>query len=259
MPDRTSYAPGTPSWVDLATTDMDAARDFYGSLFGWDFDEQPANGSFYVMASKRGKAAAGIFPQQQEHRDSGMSPMWTTYVTVADIDAMPDKVTAAGGQVVAPPFDVMDAGRMSVAMDPTGAAFAMWQKKEAIGAELVNEHGSLTWNELVTPGVEEAKQFYGAVFGWTATDMDMGAMTYTTFELDGQGVAGAMPPPMEGMPAFWGVYFAVDDCDATVEAAKARGATLLAGPMDIPPGRMATFQDPQGAAFSVIQLASEPA
>ncbi len=157
MPERNAYAPGTPSYVDLSTTDPDAARSFYGALFGWDFEIDPSpEAGGYAAAQKNGKHVAGVFQQQKEHADMGMPPAWNTYVTVENVDAMPDKVTAAGGQVLAPPFDVMGAGRMSVIMDPTGAAIALWQKKEAIGCELVNEHGTFTWAELMTPDVDKA-------------------------------------------------------------------------------------------------------
>lgn len=256
MPERTSYPAGTPSYIDLSTTDVDGARSFYNALFGWDYEASPdpeANG--YVSITKNGKNVAGMMQQQKEHADMGMPPAWNSYVTVDDIDAMPDKVTAAGGQVLAPPFDVMTAGRMSVIMDPTGAAVCMWQPKDAIGSELVNEHGALTWNELIDSDVDKAATFYADLFGWETAAMDMGDFTYTLFKNGGKDIAGAMAPPMEGMPNFWGVYFAVDDCDATVETAKTSGATVLAEPMDTPPGRMATLMDPQGAAFSVLTLA----
>jgi uncharacterized protein len=259
MPERTSYKPGTPSFVDLSTTDVAAAKDFYASLFGWSYDENDAgNGNIYNMALLRGKAVAGLAPQPQMMADAGAPPVWNTYVTVTDVDASAAQITSNGGNIVMPPMDVMDVGRMAVATDPTGAFFMIWQPKGSIGAELVNEPGAFSWNELMTPDVDKAVAFYGEIFGWKPNKMEMGGgMVYTLLELDGAGIGGAMKPPMEGIPANWGVYFTVDDCDATVEKATKGGANVLNGPMDVPDiGRMAALTDPQGAMFNVIKNAN---
>jgi predicted enzyme related to lactoylglutathione lyase len=262
MPERTEYAPGTPSWVDLATPDLAASEQFYGALFGWDFDVQdtgdPANP--YVIATQDEKAVAGVMSLTPEMSEGGMPPVWSTYVTVRDADETVAKAKELGGTVLREPMDVMDAGRMAVVADPTGAVFCVWQAKEHIGAEVVNEPYSLTWNELITPDVDAAASFYAGLFGWKASSMEMGpdGPTYTVWMLgDDNGIGGAMPPPMEGMPPFWGVYFSVADCDATVAQAKDLGASVLAEPMDLPDvGRMAALVDPQGAVFSVIKNAS---
>ncbi len=255
MPERKEYAPGTPSWIDLSTSDRAAAKDFYNALFGWSYDDQDAGpGATYTMAGKNGHPVAGMADLMKEQADQGIPPHWQTYVTVADADATAAAAPKAGGMVLAGPFDVVDAGRMAVLADPTNAVIAIWQPKNHIGAELVNEHGTLTWNELISPDVPKAARFYKALFGWDAETSE-GPMTYTEFKLDGQSIAGAMAPPMEGIPPNWGVYFAVDDADATIAEATKRGATLLNGPMDIPVGRFAVLMDPQGAVFSVIKLA----
>jgi uncharacterized protein len=261
MPERTEYAPGTPSWVDLATPDLGASQEFYGSLFGWDFDAQDtgAPDNPYVMATQNGKAVAGVMRLSPEMQAGGMPPVWSTYVTVTDADAAAKRAKELGGAVLSEAMDVMDVGRMAVLADPTGAVFCVWQPKQHIGAELVNEPVSFTWSELLTPDIEAAKTFYSGLFGWTPNPVQMGGdgPPYTLWMLgEDNGIGGAMPSPMEGMPAFWGVYFAVADCDATVEQATSMGATVLNGPMDIPDvGRMAALVDPQGAAFSVIKNA----
>jgi predicted enzyme related to lactoylglutathione lyase len=152
------------------------------------------------------------------------------------------------------PFDVMDAGRMAIAADPTGAMFCIWQPKNSIGAYIVNEHGTLAWTELMTPDVDAALAFYEKIFGWKRNRVAMEGMEYNELLLDERGIAGAMAPPMPGMPSAWGVYFAVDDCDKAAEIAGSKGGTVVQPPMDIPPGRMATILDPAGAAFNVMQL-----
>jgi predicted enzyme related to lactoylglutathione lyase len=256
MPERTQYAPGTPSWIDLSTTDRAAAKEFYSALFGWTYEDQQAGpDATYTMASLKGATVAGMADLMSDQVAQGVPPHWQSYVTVADADATATAATSAGGTVLAGPFDVVDAGRMAVLQDPTGAVVAIWQPVNHIGAGLVNEHGTLTWNELMSPDVEKAAGFYKAVFGWDAETNTAGGMTYTEFKVGGQSIAGAMAPPMEGIPPVWGIYFAVDDTDATVAEATRRGATLINGPVDIPVGRFAVLMDPQGAVFSVIKTA----
>src|SRR5262249_60340994 len=97
---------------------------------------------------------------------AGSPPHWNSYVSGDDVDAMTAKVEGAGGTVMAPPFDVMEAGRMSVVQDPTGAVILLWQAKESIGARLVNEAGTVSWSELRTPDVPKGAAFYNKVFGW---------------------------------------------------------------------------------------------
>jgi len=157
------------------------------------------------------------------------------------------------------PMDVMEAGRMAVIVDPTGGVVCLWQAKEHIGAEVVNEHGALMWTELMTPDVAAAADFYGQVLGWTTESVDMGdGSTYTLFVNGGEQIAGAMAPPMEDIPTRWEIYFAVDDCDGCVEQAQGLGASVLNPPMDSPPGRMAALADPSGVPFSIIQPSEPP-
>lgn len=260
MPTRTSHAHGTPSWIDLSTTDPAAAQKFYGDLFGWSFEANPTDtGSDYIMASLSDGAVAGLMQQPAEQAEMGLPSLWASYVTVDDVDATAATVEGAGGSVMAAPFDVMDAGRMAVIVDPAGAVICLWQPKESIGAEVVNEHGALIWNELISTDVDASTAFYANVLGWGMDPMPMGpdAPPYSVFTVAGEGIAGGMAPPMEGMPSFWGVYFGSDDCDATVAKAEELGATVVAPAMDIPVGRMAALQDPTGAMFSVITMAPQ--
>ena len=254
---RTEYAHGTPSWIDLSTTDVDSARTFYGSVFGWDFEENPTDqGAPYIMARKGEHAAAGMMQQQPAQAEMGIPPMWNTYVTVDDIDATVAKVDSAGGSVMMPPMQVMDAGSMAVVADPTGAVACMWQPDQHIGCQVVNEHGALCWNEVMTSDVPTAAAFYSELFGWGTEQMEMGDQgTYTVFTLGDDGVAGGTAlPPVEGIPPHWGTVFAVDDCDATLAAVAEAGGSVMAGPFDTPIGRSGACADPQGAAFQIIQL-----
>jgi len=258
MSERTSYEPGTPNWVDLGSPDLDASIEFYRGLFGWDVPESAnseATGG-YRQAMKGGKPVGGMMPLMQE----GQPPAWTSYVSVADADATAAAVKAAGGSVIAEPMDVMELGRMAVFTDPGGAFFGIWQPGTFIGAEVVNEPGALSWNELNTRDLAAAKAFYGAVFGWSFEDNDMGeAGSYTTISL-GEGMIGGILDMNEReipeqVPAHWQVYFAVEDTDAAVEQAKQGGGSVMVPPMEVPAGRFAILLDPHGASFAVITLA----
>jgi predicted enzyme related to lactoylglutathione lyase len=259
MSERTSYAPGTPCWVDLGTPDVEAAARFYGELFGWDVPERPDSGSMggYRRAIKNGKDVAGVMPLMQE----GQPPAWSTYVSVDDIEAIGRAVQENEGTMIAEPMAVANYGRLAIFTDPEGAFFGMWEPADFAGAELVNEPGTVGWNELNTRNPEGAKAFYSAVFGWEPNDIEMkDGGTYTEWLVDGSQVAGMLD--MRGrmpdeIPPHWGVYFGTEDADATVEKVEAGGGELLFGPMDIEPGRMATVKDPFGASFNVMAPSEE--
>jgi hypothetical protein len=245
--------------VDLQTTDQDAAKAFYGQLFGWTFDDQPMpQGQVYSMARLGDDSVAAIAPQPPELAAADVPPMWNTYLAVNSVDDTAAKVEAAGGQLAMAPFDVMDAGRMAFIIDPSGAAVALWQANQHIGATLVNEPGTLTWNELVTSDPAAAR-FYEQLLGISTSTMDMGIGPYTLFEVGGQQVGGTTAPQQPGTPSHWHVYFAVADADATAAKVAELGGKVLAGPFDSPAGRMGVAQDPQGAVFSFIKPAPSSA
>ena len=253
MPARESYAQGTPSWVDLQTTDQAAAKAFYGGVFGWTYDDQPMDaGAVYSIAKIGDGQVAAIAPQSPELKAAGAPPMWNTYLAVDSVDDATAKVGPAGGTVAMEPFDVMDAGRMSFVLDPSGAPVALWQANQHIGASLVNEPGTVTWNELITDS-PAAVPFYEQVLGVTTTTMEMGEDKYTMFQVGGKEVAGSMPPQMAGVPNHWQVYFAVADADAAAAKIKQLGGSVMVEPFDTPIGKMAVVADPQGAVFSLFQ------
>jgi predicted enzyme related to lactoylglutathione lyase len=260
MSEMTSYRPGTPSWVDHGSPDLDASIEFYGALFDWDVpeSENAEQTGGYRQAMKGGKPVSGMMPLMQE----GQPPAWTTYISVEDADATAAAVRAAGGTVLAEPMDVMDLGRMAIFADPAGAVFGIWQPGTFVGAGVVNEPGALAWNELNTRDPEAAKAFYGDVFGWDFEDNDMGEMgTYISIKLGDAPVGGMLDMAARGVPeevpAHWQVYFAVDDTDAAVDQAKQGGGSVMVEPIDIPAGRFAILIDPHGASFAVIALSDE--
>ncbi|MEA2288044.1 MAG: uncharacterized protein QOD55_41 [Solirubrobacteraceae bacterium] len=259
MPEVDEHAPGTPSWVDLASPDMGASAAFYGRLFGWDAAEtgpvEETGG--YRMLQLGGRNVAGLGPVHAE----GQPAMWTTYVSVDDAEAAAERVREGGGQVLMEPFDVLAAGRMAVFGDAAGAVIAVWQPLSHRGADVVNEPGTLCWNELAARDVQAAKRFYGTVFGWQGDTTAYGDTSYTEWKLDGRTVGGMIEMndqwPVE-VPAHWMVYFAVEDTDAAAARATELGGKVPVEPADTPAGRFAVLNDPQGAVFSIIDLARRP-
>jgi predicted enzyme related to lactoylglutathione lyase len=252
MAERTKYAPGTFSWTDLATTDQDGAKQFYGQLFGWTAVDFPIDeNTTYSMMQIGGKDVAAISPQPQQQRDAGVPPLWNSYVTVDSADAAADRAQKLGATVHSPAFDVMDVGRMAVIQDPQGGFFMVWEPKQHIGASLVNAPGALTWNELASVDPEASADFYRELFGWKTEPFEGTPMKYLGIQnSDGHG-NGGIRDAMENEPTYWLVYFGTADIDADTARAGELGATVLAPPMDIGVGKIAVLQDPQGAVFAL--------
>lgn len=256
MTEMTSYAPGSFCWADLATNDTDAAKAFYTGLFGWEVVDTPTDvGIPYSMLLNGGKPVAALYAMSPDQ--GPLPPHWQSYVSVEDVDAVAAAVPTLGGSVLMPPMDIMDAGRMSMVQDLTGAVLGLWQANRHLGANLWNQPGAISWNELLTHDTARAEIFFGGLFGWTAkTNKDLMEGKYHVFKSDGQQIGGMMQiePAWGPMPSNWTVYFGVDDCDGTTAEARRRGGKLLFPAMEIENvGRFAYLQDPQGAVFAVIQ------
>lgn len=257
MPTRDRYAAGTPSWVDLMSPDVDASTAFYTELFGWDAEDQHDDEGerIYTMFRQDGHDVAGAGGQPPDL--AGMPPVWNTYVAVDDADATADAARRAGGSVMMEPMEVMDAGRMAILGDPTGATICVWQAGAHIGAGLVNEPNSYSWSELVTRDRDGVRGFYEQTFGWKLEDQDMGPMgIYVVANVGDAQVAGLMAMPdtiPDEVPNYWNVYFTVADADAICSRAASLGGSVAWGPQDSPVGRLATVQDAGGGSFSIMQ------
>jgi len=279
MPDR--YIPGVPCWIDTNQPDAEAAVAFYGGLFGWDIEDAmpPGSEAHYFMARIRGGDVAGISPV---YPGGPTTARWDTYIWVQSADDTAAKVVDAGGKVLMGPMDVMDAGRTAIVSDPEGAVFCVWEPNRHRGATIVNEHGSLNFNNLNTHDADAAKAFYGAVFGWGTMPMGGGAEAWTLsgygdhLELLNPGTLERMasmgapagfadvvatltplPDHDRDVPAHWSVTFATDDADATARKAGELGGRVIAGPFDAPWVRMAIIADPHGASFIASQFVPE--
>jgi hypothetical protein len=278
---RNGYLPGVPCWVDANQPDPEAAVGFYGGLFGWEFEDTtpPGSADRYFIARLHGGdvAAIGALPD-----DAPPVAAWNTYIWVENADETAAQTLAAGGLVVADPFDVGDAGRMALFSDPEGAAFRVWQARRHRGAQIVNVPGSLNFNGLNTRDAGGAQAFYGSLFGWEALGIGGSAEMW---RLPGYGdfleqsdpelrkrmaesgapegfedVVAALNPIANDQPdvhAHWSVTFAVDDADATAERAAELGGQVVVPPFDAPWVRMTVIADPQGATFIASKFVPE--
>lgn len=261
-----TYPHGLITWVDLATTDVEAARVFYSELLGWESEDVPTPmGVPYTFFRKDGKLVAGMGPQPPEVAAAGVPSLWQTYVSVDSVDEVVAKVESAGGTVHMPPMDVMAQGRMALIADPTGAVLGLWQPGEHKGAELFNAPGSLSWSELQTRDLEAALPFYAEVLAWRwedGPDPSYKVANVDAKEGPDKSTAGALTMPEtvpDEIPSAWSAYLAVEDCDAAVAKVQELGGSVVFGPMEAGPMRFAGIMDPTGAYIVLgAYMTSEP-
>ncbi|MFF5789409.1 VOC family protein [Streptomyces sp. NPDC012693] len=247
---------GTPVWTDAMFTDVEGAKTFYGDVLGWTFGESSTEFGNYTQAYKNGKAVAAVVPPMPG-QDGEPQSAWCLYFASPDVSATAERIRGAGGTVLMEPMQVGEFGSMCLAREPSGAVFGIWQGGTHEGFELEGESGSYVWAEVFTREPGKADDFFGGVFGYRSKTMQDGEMDYRIFDLGGDPLLGRMVMTEEfpaEVPSYIQVYFAVDNCDKAVEAARRLGGQAVFGPMDSPFGRFAAIQDPQGAAFAVIDV-----
>jgi uncharacterized protein len=256
MPHTDRHTPGTINWVDLVSTDLDAASGFYTRLFGWETEDTPMPGGpgVYRFFRKGGRDVAAAGPMPPEMAAQGVPSHWNVWVASDSADETAERAAAAGGQVLMAPTTLGPSGRLAMVADPGGAAVGVWQAGDHIGAGVVDEPGAMTWWEVNTRAFEACRRFYGEVFGWTAEPLEAPGVTYATWKLDGRTVGGMleMTEQWEGIDAHWMTYFAVTDTDDAARRAAEAGGSVGAPPFDTAYGRIAVLSDPSGGHFSVV-------
>jgi uncharacterized protein len=258
MPNIEKHAPGTFCWIELATNDQNAAKTFYGKLFGWSFNDAPMGpNDFYTMFNIGGRNVGAAYTLRPDQRSQGVPPHWMIYVATESADACAAKAAQLGGKVIAPAFDVYDVGRMTVLQDPTGAHFCAWQAKSHSGLGITGEEGTFCWGDLSTPNRARAAEFYSGLFGWQIMKEDEEDSHNYWHLKNGEEFIGGMPPEQfrdPNSPPSWLSYILVNDCDASAAKAKELGAKLFMPPSTFEDvGRMAVMADPQGAVFAIFQ------
>ncbi|MFG3525565.1 VOC family protein [Streptomyces sp. NPDC047917] len=245
---------GTPCWADAMFADLEGAKSFYGEVLGWTFGESSSEFGNYTQAYADGKAVAAVVPPMpgQEGRSA-----WCLYLASPDAEATAAKIRDNGGETLMDPMRVGDFGTMLLARDPGGVVFGVWQAGTHEGFEAQAVPGAFCWAEVFTREPEKSDAFFPAVFPYSMVKMADEHVDFRMYNLGDKTVMGRMkmgdefPPEV---PPYLNVYFTVADCDAAVAKATERGGVLRFGPMTMPFGRFAALTDPQGAAFSVIDV-----
>jgi predicted enzyme related to lactoylglutathione lyase len=252
MPHIDSALHNRPVWFDLSTTDLEAAKRFYGDLFGWTYEDSGPEMGHYCMAFANGRAAAAMAPKMPGQESGPVA--WTVYFGVADAAAAAARIVAAGGSMMVDPMSVGDVGSMGIAVDPDGAVFGLWQAGTFPGAGIEGEHGSMCWCEVNSSHAADNAAFYGKVFDLTTQRMEGGFEYYTMHQAAGDPVAGVlqMDKDWAGIPPHWMPYFAVANLAAADAVVHAHGGKLLHGPIPSPYGTIMVVQDPQGAVLSYM-------
>ena len=253
------HAPGSFCWIELATTDQVAAKTFYSSLFGWTANDFPMGpNDLYTIFKLEGRDAAAGYTLRPDDRAKGVPPHWMLYIQVESADDAAAKAEKLGAKVLAPAFDVMDVGRMTVLQDPTGAIFVAWQSKGHSGIGIAGVPGTLCWADLSTPDPDRGKEFYSALFGWKIEVGENDKSGYMHIQ-NGDTLIGGIPPAQfrnPNAPPHWMIYIQVSDVDATTAQAKSQGGKAYMEPSSMEGvGRLAIIADPQGAAFAIFKSA----
>jgi uncharacterized protein len=247
---------GRFAWYELATTDMESAKAFYGDVLGWGTQDVPASGPAYTLFTAGGAAVSGLMELPKEATTSGLRPSWLGYVGVDDVDAAANRIEELGGAVHVPPTEIPNVSRFSIAVDPQMATIALlkWLNGDQQQPAELDAPGRVGWHELLAADWEQAFAFYRELFGWQKAQTDTGAVgTYQLFSAAGETIGGMYTKPaMEPVP-FWLYYFNVGDIDVAMKRVKAGGGTILTGPIEVPGRRwIARCTDPQAAIFALM-------
>ncbi len=247
---------GAIIWYELMTTDALAARAFYMSVLDWKIDEQPGGDMDYRMISAPDGLVGGLMAQPAAAIANGAHPAWAFYILVDDVDAAAGRVTAAGGIMRMPPFDIPGTGRIAFLTDPQGAPLflmtAFGDSSSAAHKPGAPGHGS--WHELHATDGEAALGFYTGHFGWAPDGaMDMGPGGLYRFFKIGEVQSGGIYTDPQAAKAHWAIYFQVADIEAAAAKIAAAGGTIQRAPMQVPDGNwIVNATDPQGARFSLV-------
>ncbi len=256
--------PGKIVWHDLITDAPEASKQFYGKLFGWEFEEATIdlglfNSIDYTLIRLNGRLIGGMVDQAQLQSKEDIS-QWISALSVTDVDVAAAALAAAGGSVLTAPVDLAERGRLAVVADPQGALFTLLQTNAGDPLDDVDaDTGGFLWDELWTEDVSAAADFYRQLADFADEDnvgLD-GAMNgqYRLLRSQGKPRAGIMKMPVDGLSPIWVSYLRVADAkalDAIVAGVEALGGAILLDPQDREiGGRVALIAGPSGAGIAL--------
>lgn len=241
-------------WFEYVATQTAKAQGFFGELFNWGTAKAPLPTGEYQMIALGGDSKQTIGGYLPTPQGAPPAAHWLAHLQVADIAAAVARVTAHGGAIAAAPRKYGEVGTMAVVKDPLGGVFALWQPAQVMGTgDWKGVPGAFCWAELVTAQPTQSLAFYAAVGGF-ATSTLPGNAAYHLLSFDGKTRAGAMEPPMPGIPQHWMPYVQVADRAATIAKAKKLGADIKLERGAAPGvGEFGVFVDPFGASLGVLQ------
>ena len=265
-----TYPAGVTCWVECGQHDVGAAVDFYGGLFGWQFEDVLPDGAAgrYVVATLDGldvAALAGPVPG---------AATWATYVAVDDVDATAAAMVDLGAALVSAPEDAGPGGRAATLTDPQGAEIRLWLARRRLGAQITNVSGAWNFSDLHTTDPAAAGEFYSRALGWRVVDQGWG----TAIQVPGYGdhlessidpdirtrqvsapagfedVIGGIAGLSDGEQPHWHVTFTVTDRDEAAATTERLGGTVVSTDEN-DWTRTALVRDPQGAGLTLSQFA----
>ena len=253
---------GSWIWYELMSPDPDGSKAFYEAVVGWSISTGHGGDTNYgFITNPDGGMTGGLMRLSAEMQQHGARPCWIGYIAVDDVDASVAAITAAGGKVLMPPFDIEMAGRVAMVTDPGGAPFYIMTPTPPPGGGASTAFtrfdmlGRCSWNELMAGAFDQDLPFYTSLFGWALPEpMDMGEMgKYQFIEHDAVPIGAIMPKMPQVPAAIWNHYFRVTSIPAAQAAVAANGGQVINGPMEVPGGEwIIQGIDPQGAMFALV-------
>ncbi len=245
-------------WRDLISNKPAESRRFYEELFGWEF--QGVGNLFnlggedaYSLIRHNGRLIGGMVNEARLQNDADDISQWVVLMSVADVDAAAATFAAEGGEVLTPPTDVADRGRMAIVVDPQGALLALVQTAEGDPERRQPGYGDFLWDELWTTDLESATAFYTGMTGLTENDVALEAdRTYRTLNRGAEPTLGVMNHPFDEQRPVWVTYIRVEDPAAITARVEALGGTVYLEAQDRPlGGQVALIADPSGAGIAL--------
>ncbi len=242
--------PGKFVWHNLVTGDAEAARLFYGELFGWTFDIK--DDGRYSVITYNGRNLGGILDTSKDGKASKRAH-WLSAMSVASLDASLTAVDKAGGKQLEAPIDVSGVGRVVTVEDSVGAVLHLLDSDRGDPPDLDPDLHTWLWHELLANQTDPALQFYENAFGYRVEPLKKNPNSdYRVLWSSGEPRAGIMKNPFEKTRSAWIPYVRVDDPAALAERVTALGGRVIIAPRpDVRDGTLALVVDPSGAPLAL--------